>query len=174
MVEKTHESHRLLRFLLKRSGGDFEAASEAVQEAYLAATKSFRTFRHKSSYFTWLCRIALNKLADYYRDQINKESKIIVPAVEIFNNIFDPGLSHEEKLATDELKSCLAKCLNQLPVKYRQLLQLKYYTELTNSQICLKLNVSERSLEGKLYRAKKYLRKIFVQVEPELAREYKK
>ena len=163
MEDQTHESHKLLRFLLKRSGGDYEAATEAAQNAYLAAIKSYHTFQHKSSYFTWLCRIALNKLADYYRDQINTKSKVIVPSVEIFNSIFDPSLSAEEKLAIDELKSSLSKCLDQLPRKYRNLLQLKYYEELSNTQICVQLNLPARSLEGKLYRAKKALSKIIIQ-----------
>lgn len=163
MEDKTHESHKLLRFLLKRSGGDYEAASEAAQNAYLAAIKSYHTFRHKSSYFTWLCRIALNKLADYYRDQINQESKVIVPSVEIFNSIFDPNLSPEEKLVISELKLALGKCLDQLPPAYRQLLQFKYYEQLSNSEISLKLNLPMRSLEGKLYRAKKALSKLVVQ-----------
>ncbi len=166
MQDKTHESHKLLKSLLKRSGGDWEAASEAVQEAYLAAIKSYHTFRHKSSYFTWLCRIGLNKLADYYRDQVNKQSKVVVPTIEAFNNIFDPNLSPEEQVALDELKSALGKCLDQLPQKYRRLLQLKYYEELSNSEICVRLHLPTRSLEGKLYRAKKALAKEYKKSSP--------
>src|SRR3989339_1829210 len=98
-------SSKILHFLLKRSGGDYEAAREAVQETWVAALKSYRTFRHKSSYFTWLCKIALNKLADYYRGQVRHQSHFVVPAVEKFNSIFDPSLSPDEKVALDELRA---------------------------------------------------------------------
>ncbi|MEK7536680.1 MAG: sigma factor, partial [Patescibacteria group bacterium] len=49
-----------------------------VTETFTAAWKSYKTFKHKSSFFTWLCRISLNKIADYYKDQINRRSHIIV------------------------------------------------------------------------------------------------
>lgn len=152
---------RLFRFLLKRSGGDYEAAAESVQESLISALKSYHAFRHKSSYFTWLCKIALNKLSDYYRGQIRHQSHFVVPAVEKFNSIFDPAISLEEKLTLDELRGKVNACLNLLPPEYRQLLQLRYYEQLSNRQISLQLRLSIRSLEGKLYRAKKLLAKIY-------------
>jgi len=51
--------------------------------------------------------------------------------------------------------------LNLLPPEYRRLLHLKYYEELSNKQISLKLNLSARSLEGRLYRAKKLLANLY-------------
>ena len=161
MDTKTHDSQKILRFLLKRSGGDYEAAREALQETFVAALKSYHTFRHKSSYFTWLCKIALNKLSDYYRDQVRHQSHFVVPAIEKFNSIFDPSLSYEEKLTLDELRAKVNACLNLLPPEYRRLLQLRYYEQLSTSQISLKLKLPLRSLEGKLYRAKKLLAKIY-------------
>ena len=162
MSIKTHVSQKVLRFLLKRTG-DPEVAQEVLQETWVAALKSYKSFRHKSSYFTWLCKISLNKLADYYRGQVNHRSKIIVPAIARFNQIVDPGLSLEEKLALDELRSRVNQCLNLLPPQYRRLLQLKYYEQLSSRQISVRLNLSGRALEGKLYRARKLLAKIYAQ-----------
>lgn len=162
MEEKTHISQKVLRFLLKRSKNP-EIAREVLQETWVAALKSYKTFAHKSSYFTWVCKIALNKLSDYYRDQVNKESKVLVPSIEKFNSIFDPKISIEEKMVLDELKLKVNKCLNLLPREYRQLLQLRYYEELSLREIGLRLGFSIRSLEGKLYRAKKLLTKIYAQ-----------
>ena len=156
---------RLLRFLLKRTGGDVEIAQEVLQETWISALKSYHTFKHKSSYFTWLCKISLNKLADYYRGQVNRRSKVFAPSIEKFNAIIDPKISHEERLALEELKINVNKCLNLLPGQYRRLLQLKYYEELSLKEISLKLNLSPRSLEGKLYRAKRKLAKLYAQSE---------
>jgi len=94
---------RLTRFLLKRSHGNQEAVQEAIQETYLAVSRSYATFSHKSTFFTWVCKIALNKLRDYYRDQVRHESHFIVPAINTLNSIFDPNLSPEEKVTLDEL-----------------------------------------------------------------------
>ena len=160
MEEKTHVSEKVLRFLLQRSRNP-EIAREVLQETWVAALKSYRTFGHKSTYFTWICKIALNKLSDYYRDQVNNRSKIVIPSIEKFNSIFDPTISIEEKIVLDELKQKVNKCLNLLPAEYRQLLQLRYYEEVSLKQISFKSRLSRRSLEGKLYRARKMLAKIY-------------
>ena len=163
MEEKTHVSEKVLRFLLKRSKNP-EVAREVLQKTWVAALKSYHAFKHKSSYFTWLCKISLNKLADYYRDQVNRQSKVFVPSIEKFNTIFDPKISTEEKMVLDELKLKVNNCLDLLPKKYRQLLQLRYYEELSLKEIGFRLGFSTRSLEGKLYRAKKLLAKIYAKI----------
>lgn len=154
-------SQKVLRFLLKRSGGDVEAAQEALQDTWVATLKSYHTFDHKSTYFTWICKIALNKLADYYRGQVRHCSKVFVPTIDKFNEIISPELSIEEKLSLDELKKKINVCLNMLPNEYRRLLQLRYYEQFSLQNISLRLSLPVRSIEGKLYRAKKLLAKIY-------------
>lgn len=163
MEEKTHVSEKVLRFLLQRSRNP-EVAREVLQETWVAALKSYRTFAHKSSYFTWVCKIALNKLSDYYRDQVNRKSKIIIPSIEAFNRIVDPSTSIEERMVLNELKLKVNKCMDLLPSHYRQLLQLRYYEQLASREIGLKLKIPIRSLECKLYRAKKLLAKIYAKI----------
>lgn len=153
---------RILSVLLKRNGGDLAVAEQVLQDTFIAALKSFHTFRYKSSYFTWLTRIALNKLADYYRDQVNRRSKILYPTLKHLSTFEDPNLSPLEELALAELKIQVNNCLSLLPPEHRRLLQLKYYQGLKNAEICLQLKISPRSLEGKLYRAKKALQKIYI------------
>jgi RNA polymerase sigma-70 factor, ECF subfamily len=164
----TKFSTPILRFILKRNGGDLEAAQEVVQETFVSVIKSFHTFHHKSTYFTWLCKIALNKLADYYRKQVHTRSRVFVPSIEQFNRIIDPSISPEEKISLNELHSNVSRCLNMLPNQYRQLLHLKYYLELSNTQICLRLGLSPRKLEGRLYRARHSLAKVISKTHPEL------
>lgn len=100
-------------------------------------------------------------MADYYRSQIRHQSHFVIPAIDSFNQIIDPKISVEEKLVLDEFKSKVNQCLNLLPQEYKDLLTLKYYEDLSNREISLKLKIPDRSLEGKLYRAKKLLSKIY-------------
>jgi len=148
---------RILKFILKRNGGDLEVAESVLQDTFIAAFKSFHTFHNKSSYFTWLCRIALNKMADYYRRQVHYRSHFIAPGLEELGKLMSPEISPEEKLSLDELKHQVNHSLDLLPPEYRQLLHLKYYQELSTRQICLKLHLTPRQLEGRLYRARKQL-----------------
>jgi RNA polymerase sigma-70 factor, ECF subfamily len=161
-------SKPILKFILKRNGGDLEIAEQVVQDTFVAALISFHTFHNKSTYFTWLCKIALNKMADYYRDQVHRKSKVIIPAANSLDQFLSPELAPEEKLAMDDLKNSLSKCLNLLPPEYRKLLQLKYYEELSSREISLRLNLSSRKLEGKMYRARKSLAAAVSRLYPDL------
>jgi RNA polymerase sigma-70 factor (ECF subfamily) len=161
-------SNKVLAFILKRNGGDLEIAKEVVQNTFVSAIKSFHTFHHKSSYFTWVCKIALNKLTDYYRHQVHYRSRFVVPTLNQLNHLVDPSLSLEEKASLDELRSSVNACLNLLPREHRQLLHLKYYRQLTGKEIRLMLHLSPRQLEGRLRRARLALAKVISTLHPEL------
>lgn len=157
----------LMKFVVKKSGGDQVAAEEVFSQTVLAALKGYETFEHKSTFFTWICRIALNKMADYYRSEINRRSGIIAPALEELANIGSKELSHEEKLILDELRASVKECIALLPPNKQQLLHLRYWKEMTLEAIADLLGISERAVEGRLYRARLELRKIMVTTHPE-------
>lgn len=144
----------LTKFIIKHVGGNPEAVDEVLSVTAISGWKSFKTFKHKSSYFTWLCRIALNKIADYYRDQVHAGSRIIVPLLGNLNISDDKSLSQEEKLILDELKTSVNNCLNLLPPQTRRLLWFKYWKDLSTREVAQILKVSRRAVEGRLYRAR--------------------
>lgn len=131
-----------------------DASEEVFSETIIAAWKGFHTFEYKSKLFTWLCRIALNKAADYYRTQINYRSRFIAPALDELANIRDKNLTPEEKVSLDDLRSCVKDCLDLLPTEKRNLLYLRYWKEMTIKGIAQAFDISERAAEGKVYRAK--------------------
>lgn len=150
-------------------GGNTQEVEEVFSRTIEAAWKGFDKFEHKSSYFTWLCRISLNKIADYYRDQVNERSVIVAPFLEEIANIEDKNISPVEKIALNELRRSVIDCLDLLPNEKRRLLYLRYWKEMSIRQIASIFGVSERSIEGKIYRAKKSLGEIIETKHPEVA-----
>src|SRR3989344_6383611 len=142
-------------------GANPETADEIFQETMVAAWKGYKTFRHKSSFFTWLCRISLNKIADYYRDQVNENSHIVIPTIQKLLAIPTNEISPEERLALTELKIKVNDCLNLLPYETRRLLWFRYWEELSIREIARILGVSERAVEGKLYRARSNFAEVY-------------
>lgn len=151
----------LTRFVFKKIGSDPYNADIIVSETFEAAWKGYKTFKHKSSFFTWLCRIALNKIADYYRDQINRRSHLVVPTLKKFSQIESKDIPIEEKIALDELRNKVNEVLNSLPEDKRRLLQYKFYRDLSYKEISFIMKISPRAVEGKLYRAKKKFELLF-------------
>lgn len=152
----------LTKFLVKRLHGDQDAVEEVFADTIEAAWKGHHTFANKSNYYTWLCRIALNKAADYYRRNYNRKSFIIAPLLDNIADLDSINPNPEEKLALLELKSALLDCLDLLPPKTRRILHLHFWKELSVKEIAIDLHLSVRSVEGKLYRAKKAYRKALV------------
>ena len=162
----------LTGFIIKKTGGNKEAVDEVFSRTISAAWQGFHTFKHKSSYFTWICRIALNKIADYYRGQVNESSHFIAPFLEDVAFIEDPNIRPDEKLALDELRVSIRNCLNLLPKEKRNLLYLRYWEDLTIKQIAKQTGTSERAIEGKIYRAKNLLKKLFETNYPETSKVF--
>lgn len=158
----------LMKFLVKRMGGDQQAAEEVFSHTAEAALKGWYSFGHKSSFFTWVCRIGLNKMADYYRDQINERSRIIYPLFKDLANIEDKNLTPEERFAINELRSQLHECLDLLPPEKRLLLQFRYWEDMTMQKIAQNMGISERAAEGKLYRARLALKEVIIEKYPNL------
>jgi RNA polymerase sigma-70 factor (ECF subfamily) len=144
----------LTKFVMKRMGASEDKVEEIVEETVVAAWRGWNTFEHKSSYFTWLCRIALNKISDYYRDQINKRSRIVVPIIDALTETDSKSLSPEEALALKELRRSVNGCLDLMSPEKRQLLQFRYWYDMSYAEISNILGISERAVEGQIYRAK--------------------
>ncbi len=151
----------LTKFVFKKMGSNPQAAEDVVAETFGAAWKGYNTFRHKSSYFTWLCRIALNKIADYYHDQVHKNSRIVVPIIEAITDADTKSLSPEESLALKELRKSVNDCLDLLPNEKRRLLKFRYWRDMSYAEIGKVLGISERAVEGQLYRARHEFAKVW-------------
>lgn len=144
----------LTKFVAKRTGGDEHVVKEILSDTMIAAWRGWNTFRHKSSYFTWLCRIALNKISDYYRDQVNSRSGIVVPLIEAITRADPKSLSPEEQMSLTGLRKSVNNCLDLLPPEKRRLLQFRYWYDYSYEKIAEIMDISVRAVEGRLYRAK--------------------
>lgn len=152
----------LFKFIAKHLRKDQTAVEEVFEETIVAAWKGYKTFEHKSSYFTWLCRIALNKIADYYHDQVNQNSRIVVPLIDTLTYIDRDNLSPEESLVLKELRASVNSCLNLLPFEKRRLLWFRYWKDYSYEKIGKIMGISERAVEGRLYRAKEEFAKVWL------------
>ena len=114
----------VLKFIVKKMGGNQAAAEEVFGRTISAAWEGWHNFRHKSSYFTWICRIALNKIADYYRDQVNDNSRWVLPVLENIASADTGNLDPYERASLAELRSAMRECLDLLPDEKRKIFKL--------------------------------------------------
>ena len=157
----------LMKFIIKRVGANQETAEEVFSQTITSAWEGYHTFKNKSKFFTWICRIALNKIADYYRTEIHEQSVFVAPLLEEIAYVKDDDLAPEEKLALQEMRISVRACLSLLPPEKRQLLYLRFWKSMSIKEIAKFFGVSERSVEGKIYRAKRSLAELLVNSYPD-------
>ncbi len=63
--------------------------------------------------------------------------------------------SHVSPDAHDDQHALLAQAIEQLPLRLREVLMLRYFNEMTYQQMSSALGLSEQAINGRLRRAKK-------------------
>lgn len=137
-----------------------DVAEDIVQETFLAALKSAKSFKGRSSAYTWLCSIAYHKVADHYRRQSRERKRMVsgvdVDTVDVSDN---PGRQPQPDslIESAETRQVVNEALAKLPWDYRQVLVLKYVEELSVQEISQIMDRSPKSIEGLLTRSRKAL-----------------
>lgn len=164
----------LFRFAMSRLR-DRALAEEAVQETFLAALKSRESFGGQSSERTWLIGILKHKIIDHYRrtsrelplfeDQLSGEQE------ESFRSSGE-WVGHwteqaapsdwgdaQKSLEQKEFWEVLHRCLSTLPERLAQVFILREMDEMSSSEICKILNITESNLWVMLHRSRAQLRR---------------
>ncbi len=159
----------MYRYALSRVS-DTETAQDLVQEALVAAIKAFERFQGRSSIKTWLIAILKRKIVDHYRRKSNRQTTDDIET--IANNVdqlFDdtghwkvkpnewtvnPGSAYEQQ----EFMEVLYQCLSNLPPRLSEIFMLREFEELSTSDICRQLSITESNSWVMLYRARMQLR----------------
>jgi RNA polymerase sigma-70 factor (ECF subfamily) len=104
--------------------GNRMSAEDAVQEAFISAYKSIKSYRG-GSFRGWLFRIVTNKCLDELRDRKHYLETDFEDNDEWFSGIDSPswpdssGETPEDRLLSAETEQYLCLCLNRLTTKYR-------------------------------------------------------
>jgi RNA polymerase sigma-70 factor (ECF subfamily) len=151
-------------------GGDAEEAQDRTQDAFLQAFRSIKRFKGKSSFYTWLYRIAINTCIDARRRR-SRWKEIFLPWRFDRNKEAAPENSLEEvpdaSLNSDPLAAVSARqleddvksALNKLSQRQRTIFQLKIFQEMSIAEIAETLELAEGTVKTHLFRATRIVQK---------------
>ncbi|ERI93895.1 Sigma-70 region 2 [Clostridiales bacterium oral taxon 876 str. F0540] len=125
---------------------DYNEAEDLSQEVFLSLYNSIGNFRGDCSISTYIYRISLSKCMDYKRKRSIKN--------------FLSGLLNVHPYKEENLddKNYIRQCIVNLPEDMKKVVILYYYAGLTQKEIGSLLNISEKAVEGRIYRAKQKLK----------------
>lgn len=139
--------------------GNSADAEDALQEALISAYRSLHKFQERSSFYTWLYRITLNKAKDIK----NKKRKNITNSIEENElKVADTRLIIQEELETSELSDFILNKIRKLKDIYRDILILRYFEEFSYQDIVGVLKIREGTVKSRLFKAKAGLKKLIL------------
>ncbi len=131
-------------------------SEELVSLVFENVIRKFHTYNSKLPMEAWLIGIAKNVVSDYFR---SKKRKIFMPLESILE-LVSPNRQPEEVVVFNEDNKSLIEAMNKLKDAERQILSMKFATDLKNNDIAKLLNISESNVAVKIHRAIIKLRKI--------------
>ncbi|HEF1906246.1 TPA: sigma-70 family RNA polymerase sigma factor [Bacillus cereus] len=132
-----------------------EIAEDLTQDIFVKCYKSLHTYKGNSNLKTWLWRIAINHCKDYLKSWYNK--KVIVTEDD-FTYMEIQKESVEQTVIQNAEDRELASAVMSLPIKYREVIYLFYYEELSIKEIATVIDVKENTIKTRLKKAKELLK----------------
>lgn len=147
-------------FMLKRTENETNAEDITI-ETFSKAFDKIGNYNPEFQFNTWLIAIAKNVHIDLLRK--NKNSIYIDITDEenqLAYTIADTSPSAEDRLITEQNLSQLLQFIKELKPHYQEVIQLRYFQEMSYQEIANKINEPLSNVKIKLLRAKKLLAEI--------------
>ncbi len=147
-------------FMLKRTENETDAEDITI-ETFSKAFDKLASYNPEYQFNTWLIAIAKNVHIDLLR---KKKSSLFVDISDeedhIAYHIADTTPSAEDKIIIEQNLSRLLQDIKELKPHYQEVIQLRYFQEMSYQEIAEHLNEPLNNVKVKLLRAKKLLAEI--------------
>ena len=139
-----------------------EDADDLTLEAFGKAFSKLGTYTPRYAFSTWLFKIAINNCIDFIRkkklNMLSIDDPIEMDSNQNYsNNLRSGNLDPEEKYIRDQKLMLMRSYLRQLSPKYRLMIELRFFEELTYDEIARELEIPLGTVKAQLFRAKELL-----------------
>ena len=147
-------TERLLRKAIAMTKNE-DDAEDVLQDALVSGYRSIGNFRADSGVYTWLYRIVINKSKDLLLKTKNRGEK---PISEGEYLILDERMGYEKKLELNDESDYLIKKINLLDDVFKQVIELRYFEEMSYAEIASVLECNIGTVKSRLFKAKEILK----------------
>jgi RNA polymerase sigma-70 factor, ECF subfamily len=137
--------------------GDVAEANEITQETFIAMLRSLRSYEERKSFKAWLYTIALNLSRSHLRKRKTLE-KLRNTLSTLFRIESQKLPSPEEAVILNQQEQALWDQLNGMDEKFRTVVVLRYFHELSIAEISEILSVNEGTIHSRLHTARERLK----------------
>ena len=161
LVER--HSRGIFRLGFRMTGNEADA-EEVVQESYLRAYRSLPRFQARSSFSTWLHRIAANCACDLLQRRKQEPQPSLAPAEDDpeqppEERLPSPDAGPERQLLSLELNQRIGAAMKQLTPMERSAFVLRHFDGRSIEEISQTLELREGAAKNTIFRAVQKLRR---------------
>lgn len=128
---------------------DDQAASDATQEVFLRGYRGLRSFRFRSTPFTWLYRTTKNVCSEFNRRR---------RADALEHEVLDPSNSPDRQVADAETAARVRKLVSVLPQRQREVVILRIFEDLSVAETASAMGCREGTVKALLHKATQRLK----------------
>lgn len=144
-------TNQLRRFFISRVRDHFDA-DDLVQEVFRKTLVHFKDIKDQDKFRAWFFSVARNTLIDYYRKSArysNEDLSLVATELE------------ESKEIEKKLSKCIKPFIDQLPDKYRHVLEEVELNNKSQKEVAYELDMTYSTLKTRVQRGRDLLRKLF-------------
>lgn len=165
LVERYQD--RIFR-LLGRYCRDQIECQDLAQIVFTKVFQKLHTFQGDSAFYTWLYRIAVNAATDHLSRASHRRLRLVADEA-----VLDTGGDLEQQspaapLLSAELARVTREIVDTLPEKFRTILVLREFEDLSYTEIAQVLQIQLGTVESRLFRARQRFKEAFERTHPEL------
>jgi RNA polymerase sigma-70 factor (ECF subfamily) len=138
-------------------------ADDLTIEAFGRAFKNLHQYNPSYAFSTWLFKIASNNAIDFLRKKKQKATLSLNvkvdsnEGVDFSSYIKSESLDPEEKFIRKQKIETIRLLVDNLKPKYKEMIELFYFQELSHEEISNKLNLPIGTIKAQLFRARDLL-----------------
>ncbi len=138
---------------------DQQDADDLCQETFLHAYKHLKKFKQKSSFYTWIYRIAVNLTLNFLKKKMRENKRSSMPVEDCFREDIGStyAFSPEKSSLRKELGQKLKQAIDTLPDPYKISFVLVVFQGMSHSQASEVMGCSESTISWRMFKARKML-----------------
>jgi RNA polymerase sigma-70 factor (ECF subfamily) len=141
-------------------------AQDSFADAYLSRDRCRGDWKDPEVFGRWLRGVARNKFRYELRSRTRRERRVISVEPSVLEATAD-----ESPRIQDQRLVRLRKAIEQLPAKQRQVVMMHYLEETSVNEVAALLSVPAKTVEGRLYQARRTLKRMLGESSSKWARK---
>jgi len=149
-----------IHFMIYQMVKNKEDAEDLTIEALGKAFNKIEKYKPKYAFSTWVFKIATNTCIDFIRKKKIPKESLNKCNSEGEGYEFDPKSENpdpEERYIIEQRKLLAKEVVNRLPEHYKQLIELRFFKELSYKEISELLEMPQGTIKAQVFRAKELL-----------------